>query len=100
MPGFARSTRARTPSRERSTLLGERLPAVVSGGAHAYVGGDEQYPKGTGPILVSGRGCRVRDTEGIDHVEYGSGRRTVEVVLAVNRRVLDDGTARHLTAAP
>ncbi|MDR3633650.1 MAG: aminotransferase class III-fold pyridoxal phosphate-dependent enzyme, partial [Isosphaeraceae bacterium] len=29
------------------------------------------------PILVAGRGCRVRDADGIEYVEYGAGLRSV-----------------------
>jgi len=50
---------------------------VVPGGAHTYAKGDDQYPEGMAPVLVSGRGCRVRDVDGVEYVEYGAGLRSV-----------------------
>jgi glutamate-1-semialdehyde 2,1-aminomutase len=42
------------------------------------------------PVLVAGRGCRVRDADGIEYVEYGAGLRSV---------TLGHGDARVIGAA-
>jgi len=60
------------PTRLRSRKIAERLHALVPGGAHTYARGDDQYPDGMAPVLVSGRGCRVRDADGLEYVEYGA----------------------------
>ena len=64
-------------SRNLSVALAERLNAVVPGGAHTYAKGEDQYPEGMAPVLVDGRGCRVRDADGIEYVEYAAGLRSV-----------------------
>jgi glutamate-1-semialdehyde 2,1-aminomutase len=68
-------------------LIGERLHAVIPGGAHTYARGDDQYPEGMAPVLVSGRGCRVRDVDGFEYVEYGSGLRSVTLGHAEPRLI-------------
>ena len=77
----------RLPSRARSVALGERLHALVPGGAHTYAKGDDQYPEGMAPVLVAGRGCRVRDVDGLVYVEYGAGLRSVTLGHAEPRVV-------------
>jgi glutamate-1-semialdehyde 2,1-aminomutase len=77
MTRLARPTKNRPPSRARSLALGERLHALVPGGAHTYAKGDDQYPEAMAPVLVSGRGCHVRDADGLEYVEYGAGLRSV-----------------------
>ena len=87
MSGSTRPLAGRTPSRTRSNAWGERLHAVVPGGAHTYAKGDDQYPEGMAPVLVAGRGCRVRDVDGLEYIEYGSGLRAVTLGHAEPRVV-------------
>jgi glutamate-1-semialdehyde 2,1-aminomutase len=82
----------------RSRELNERLHALVPGGAHTYAKGDDQFPEGLAPVIVSGSGCHVLDADGNEYIEYGMGLRAVTlghgfrcVVDAVRDR-LDDGT--------
>jgi glutamate-1-semialdehyde 2,1-aminomutase len=49
--------------------------AIIPGGAHTYAKGDDQYPEGMAPVLEGGSGCRVRDLDGNEYVEFGSGLR-------------------------
>ncbi len=70
---------------------------LIPGGAHTYAKGDDQYPGGMAPVIEGGTGCRVRDIDGNEYVEFGSGLRSNilghgfgPVVQAV-RRWLDDG---------
>ena len=60
---------------------------VVPGGAHTYAKGDDQYPEGMAPVLVDGRGCRVRDADGFEYVEYAAGLRSVTLGHAEPRVV-------------
>jgi glutamate-1-semialdehyde 2,1-aminomutase len=87
MTRVARPTKDRPPSRARSLALGERLHTLVPGGAHTYAKGDDQYPEGMAPVLVSGRGCHVRDVDGLEYVEYGAGLRSVTLGHAEPRVV-------------
>jgi glutamate-1-semialdehyde 2,1-aminomutase len=70
---------------------------LIPGGAHTYAKGDDQYPAGMAPVIEGGAGCRVRDIDGNEYVEYGSGLRSnilghgFEPVLRAVRRWLDDG---------
>jgi glutamate-1-semialdehyde 2,1-aminomutase len=74
-------------SRNRSVALAERLNALVPGGAHTYAKGDDQYPEGMAPVLMDGRGCRVRDADGFEYVEYAAGLRSVTLGHAEPRVV-------------
>lgn len=82
---------------ERSTKLQERLHELVPGGAHTFAKGSDQYPEDMAPVLVSGRGARVRDVDGNEFVEYGMGMRAVTLghayppVVDAVRAVLSDG---------
>ena len=70
---------------------------LIPGGAHTYAKGDDQYPAGMAPVIEGGTGCRVRDIDGNEYVEFGSGLRSnllghgFEPVLRAARRWLDDG---------
>ena len=66
-----------TPSFERSAALQRRLHEFVPGGAHTFARGADQFPEGMAPMIVDGRGARVRDADGNWFVEYGSGMRAV-----------------------
>ena len=50
--------------------------SVIPGGAHTYAKGDDQYPAGMAPVIERGSGCRVRDVDGNEFVEFGSGLRS------------------------
>ena len=65
------------PSFARSLELRERFHARIPGGAHTYAKGDDQWPEGLAPILVSGSGSHVTDVDGNTFVEFGSGLRAV-----------------------
>jgi glutamate-1-semialdehyde 2,1-aminomutase len=71
------SPRSPSPSPALSAALGERLRAPVPGDAHTYAKGNDKYPEGAATVLVAGRGCRVRDADGPEFVEYGAGIRPV-----------------------
>jgi len=70
---------------------------LVPGGAHTYAKGDDQYPAGMAPVIERGAGCRVRDIDGNEFVEFGSGLRSVtlghgfEPVIDAVRRWLGVG---------
>ena len=87
-----------THSFARSRELNERLNAVVPGGAHTYAKGDDQFPEGLAPVIVSGSGCHVEDADGNDYIEYGMGLRAVTLghgfapVLDAIRAQLENGT--------
>lgn len=49
----------------------------MPGGAHTYAKGDDQFPEGMAPVIESGKGCRVRDVDGNELIEYGMGLRSV-----------------------
>ncbi|HEX5583459.1 MAG TPA: glutamate-1-semialdehyde 2,1-aminomutase [Gaiella sp.] len=61
----------------RSGELAARLSALVPGGAHTYAKGEDQFPEGMAPIMERGSGCRVRDVDGNEYIEYGMGLRAV-----------------------
>jgi len=73
--------------RTLSAALTDRLAALVPGGAHTYAKGEDQYPEGMAPVLVEGRGCRVRDADGLEYVEYAAGLRSVTLGHAEPRVV-------------
>ena len=49
---------------------------LIPGGAHTYAKGDDQYPAGMAPVIERGAGCRVRDIDGNEFVEFGNGLRS------------------------
>ncbi len=77
MVELARRPEQVATKRTGSRQVAERLHTLVPGGAHTYAKGDDQYPEGMAPIIESGRGCRVRDVDGLEYVEYGAGLRSV-----------------------
>jgi glutamate-1-semialdehyde 2,1-aminomutase len=62
---------------ERSQELGARFHNAIPGGSHTYAKGDDQFPEHCAPYIVSGKGCRVRDADGNEFIEYGMGLRSV-----------------------
>jgi glutamate-1-semialdehyde 2,1-aminomutase len=83
---------------DTSNALRERFHRLIPGGAHTYAKADDQYPEGMAPIIASGRGCRVRDVDGNEFIEYGSGLRSVSLghaypaVVEAVRRELEHGS--------
>jgi len=71
---------------------------LIPGGAHTYAKGDDQYLAATTPVIERGAGCRVRDLDGDEYVEFGSGLRSVtlghgfEPVMDAVRRSLAAGS--------
>lgn len=84
---------------DRSAALQHRLDQIIPGGAHTFAKGSDQFPEGMAPVLVGGRGARVRDVDGNEFVEYGMGMRAVtlghgyEPVLEAVRSVLAAGVS-------
>ena len=81
-----------------SLKIGDRLHAVVPGGAHTYAKADDQYPEGMAPIISRGLGSHVWDVDGNEFIEYGSGLRSVSLghahprIVQAVRRQLDYGS--------
>ena len=61
----------------RSLRHQRRAHAVIPGAAHTYAKGDDQYPLGLAPVIARGEGCRVRDLDGNEYLEFGAGVRSV-----------------------
>ena len=70
---------------------------LIPGGGHTYAKGDDQYPIGMAPVIERGVGCRVRDIDGNEYVEFGSGLRSnllghgFEPVVQAVRKWLESG---------
>jgi glutamate-1-semialdehyde 2,1-aminomutase len=70
---------------------------LIPGGAHTYAKGDDQYPAGMAPVIDHGEGCLVRDIDGNEYIEFGSGLRAnilghgYEPVLRAARDAMADG---------
>jgi glutamate-1-semialdehyde 2,1-aminomutase len=62
---------------ETSDDLRRRSHEIIPGGSHTYAKGDDQYPALSPGFIRSGRGCRVRDADGNEFIEYGMGLRAV-----------------------
>lgn len=81
----------------RSKALSAVAHRLIPGGAHTYAKGDDQYPVLAPGFIASGAGCRVRDIDGNDFIEYGMGNRAVGLghaeprVLAAVSRALANG---------
>ncbi|HEY0937893.1 MAG TPA: glutamate-1-semialdehyde 2,1-aminomutase, partial [Trebonia sp.] len=58
---------------------------------------DDQYPEGMAPVIARGLGCRVRDIDDNEYIEFGSGLRAnilghgYEPVLRAARDAMADG---------
>lgn len=66
----------------------ERLHNSIPGGAHTYSRGDDQFPSNAPPILSSGKGAYVYDTNGQEYLDYGMGLRSVNIGYG-NKEVAD-----------
>jgi glutamate-1-semialdehyde 2,1-aminomutase len=85
-----------TPNLAGSNELRDRFHARIPGGAHTYAKGDDQWPEGLAPILVSGLGSHVTDVDGNTFLEFGSGLRAV--TLGHARADVIDHIARRMRA--
>jgi len=61
----------------RGKSLRQRAHAIIPGGCHTYAKGDDQFPQLAPSFIVRGKGCRVRDLDGNEYIEYGMGLRAV-----------------------
>lgn len=95
-PDFAAVT---TADFTRSNTLQRRLHELVPGGAHTFARSSDQFPEDMAPVIVEGRGARVRDADGNEFVEYGMGMRAVtlghgfEPVVEAVRAAIGLGTS-------
>ena len=82
---------------ELSTAHAREAHRIIPGGAHAYAKGDDQYPEDMAPIIVGGSGCRVRDLDDNELIEYGIGLRSVTLghgdqrIMSPVKAALDSG---------
>jgi glutamate-1-semialdehyde 2,1-aminomutase len=82
---------------ELSTAHVRAAHQIIPGGAHALAKGDDQYPEDMAPIMVGGSGCRVRDLDDNELIEYGIGLRSVTLghgdqrILSAVKTALDSG---------
>lgn len=65
-----------------------RLHKSIPGGAHTYSRGDDQYPYNAPPILSSGKGCYVYDSEGHEYLDYGMALRAITIGYS-NKEIAD-----------
>lgn len=79
----------------RSQTLREVAHSLIPGGCHTYAKGDDQYPEAAPGFIERGTGCRVRDIDGNEFIEYGMGLRAVSlghahpgVIEAAHREML------------
>ena len=93
-PTVAATTDARF---ELSTAHVRAAHRIIPGGAHTLAKGDDQYPEDMAPIIVGGSGCRVRDLDDNELIEYGIGVRSVTLghgdqrILSPVKAALDSG---------
>jgi glutamate-1-semialdehyde 2,1-aminomutase len=64
---------------EKSLLAQGRLHQLIPGAAQTYARGSDQFPEKMAPILVRGRGARVKDLDGNWLIEFGMGLRSVKL---------------------
>lgn len=64
-------------SLRKSIELKKRFNSAIPGGSHTYAKGDDQFPEFYAPYIVEGKGCRVRDVDGNEYIEYAMGLRAV-----------------------
>lgn len=80
-----------------SEALRRRVHGFIPGGAHTYAKGDDQYPLHAPGFIARGKGCRVRDVDGNEFIEFGMGNRAVGLghcfarVTDAAHRALDTG---------
>ena len=57
--------------------LRERAHSAIPAGCHTYSKGDDQFPANAPGFISSGQGCRVRDPDGREFLDWGMGLRAV-----------------------
>lgn len=70
----------------KNELYQLKANTLISGGAHTYSRGDDQYPVNAPPILEKGEGCYVWDMDGNEYLDYGMALRSVTIGYG-NRRI-------------
>lgn len=81
----------------KSDQLRRIAHSLIPGGCHTYAKGDDQFPILSPGFIKSGKGCRVRDADDHEYIEYGMGNRAVslghayEPVLKEVRKSLELG---------
>lgn len=82
---------------DASNRMRQRAHQIIPGGCHTYAKGDDQYPVLSPGFIAGGSGCRIRDVDGNNFIEYGMGNRAVGLghayppVLEAVRRALARG---------
>src|SRR5438477_13171053 len=82
----------------KSIMLQRKFSDIIPGGSHTYAKGDDQFPEFMPPDIVRGKGCRVWDADGNEHIEFGMGLRSVslghafEPVIAAAQHQMTLGT--------
>jgi len=75
-----------------SFRLREKAHAIIPGGCHTYSKGDDQFPFLAPGFIQSGMGCRVKDIDGNEFLDWGMGLRSVSLGYSyprVNRAVIE-----------
>lgn len=54
-----------------------RLDRTIPGGSHTYSKGRDVFPFNAPPILISGKGCYVKDFDGNKFLDFGMGLKSV-----------------------
>lgn len=91
---IAASELRRFANSHRLQVQAERL---IPGGTHTYAKGPDQYPLLSPGFIESGHGCRIRDVDGNEYIEYAMGLRAVTLghaygpVVEAAKRQLDLG---------
>jgi glutamate-1-semialdehyde 2,1-aminomutase len=82
----------------KGKALRDKAHELIPGASHTYAKGDDQYPELSPAFIDSGLGCRVRDLDGNEFIEYGMGLRSVTLghaypaVIAAVQRELQRGS--------
>ena len=64
-----------------------RAHRAIPAGCHTYSKGDDQFPANAPAFIVSGQGCRVKDPDGREFLDWGMGLRSVVLGHAYPRVV-------------
>lgn len=62
-----------------SSLMREKAHSMIPGGCHTYSKGDDQFPFLAPGFIESGIGCRVKDVDGNEFLDWGMGLRSVSL---------------------
>lgn len=73
--------------------LRRRAHRAIPAGCHTYSKGDDQFPANAPAFIVSGQGCRVKDPDGREFLDWGMGLRSV-VLGHAYPRVVDAASAQ------